>query len=142
MQGAPRLRLFVLDPCHLLAWTVERLAPRGTEVVGFTSFDEAARALDERPPDAFVVALTSPHLPWREFRALCAAQRPPVPVLCVSPLYETAGEAGVDVADGAVLFLHTPAPVDVLGTSIAAVLELARDAGRRLADAKATPIPA
>ena len=132
MERSPELdvlRLFVLDESRLLAWTVEHLSPPGTEVVGFTSVDEACRAMLERGPDAFVLAVNSPHLPWREFRALCAAHTPPVPVLCGSPLYATAEEAGLDPAEDSVLFLHTPAPVEDVARAIAHLLEVAR--GRR-----------
>jgi DNA-binding response OmpR family regulator len=122
------LRLFVLDESHLLAWTVEHLAPAGTEVVGFKSLGEATRAMHERAPDAFIVAVNSAHLPWRELCALCAAHTPPVPVLCGSPLYATAEEAGIDHARNAPLFLHTPANVEEVAASIAALLERARDA--------------
>lgn len=136
------MRLFVLDKSRLLAWTVEHLSPPGTEVTGFTSFEEARRSMLERAPDAFVVAVTGAHHPWREFAALCAVRRPPVPVLFTSPLYATAEEAGFDPAEGAILFLHTPASVDLVGRSIAAVLERARDAQRRYRLARVTPIPA
>jgi DNA-binding response OmpR family regulator len=125
------LRLFVLDESHLLALTVERLAPPGTEVSGFTSFDEACREMLERAPDALVVAVNSAHLPWREFRALCAAHTPPVPVLCGSPLYDTAEEAGLDPARDASLFLHLPARVEEIAAAIAALLERAREMQRR-----------
>jgi DNA-binding response OmpR family regulator len=122
------MRLFVLDESRLLAWTVAHLAPPGTEVVGFTSFDEARRAILERAPDGLVVALTSAHIPLRELCALCAERTPPVPVLCGSPVFETAEGAGLDPASGAALFLHTPAAVEAVSAAIATLLQRAREA--------------
>ena len=136
------MRLFVLDENRLLAWTVERLAPPGTEVVGFKSFDEARRAILERAPDALVVALTSTQLPWRELCALCSEHTPPVPVLCGSPVFETAEGAGLDPAWRTALFLHTPAAVDEVSAAIATLLQRAREAQSGVAPAAAGVVPA
>jgi len=126
------LRLLVLDENHLLAWMVERLAPPGTEVVGFTSFDDARRALLDNPPDAAVVCVTAAHLPWREFGRLCASRRPPVPVLFESCVFSSAEEAGLDVASGDVRFLPTPASRADLADALTRLLDDAREASARL----------
>lgn len=118
----PTLRLYVLDESLLMAWMVERLSPPGTEVVGLTSFREARRALLENAPDAFIVSITSAHLPWKEFCELCANSTPPVPVLCESSIFATAAEAGLESFPGAPRFLHTPASISELAEALADLL--------------------
>jgi DNA-binding NtrC family response regulator len=127
------LRLFVLDENQLLAWMVEHLSPPGTEVVGFTAFDDARRALLENPPDAAVVSITSAHLPWREFRELCASRRPPVPVLYESRIFSSAEEAGLEPDQSHALFLRTPAPIAEFAEVLAGLLDAARDARNQVA---------
>ena len=125
------MRLLVLDENQLLAWMVERLAPPGTEVVAFTSFDDARRALLENPPDAAVVCVTAAHLPWREFGRLCAGRRPPVPVLFESCVFSSAEEAGLEADSGEVRFLRTPASRGDLKDALARLLKDAHDSGER-----------
>jgi len=126
------LRVFVLDESQLLAWMVGRLSPPGTEVVGLTSFDDARRALLENPPDAAVVSLTSRHLPWREFRQLCADCRPPVPILYESCVFSSAEEAGVESDSGHTRFLTAPASRTNLKEALEQLLDDARRARGRL----------
>ena len=126
------MRLLVLDENQLLAWMVERLAPPGTQVVGFTSFDDARRALLENPPDAAVVCVTAARPPWREFGRLCASRRPPVPVLYESCVFSSAEEAGLEVASGDVRFLRTPASRTDLTDALARLLNDAREASANL----------
>ena len=90
---------------------MEHLCPKGTEVVGFTSFDDACRAMLENPPDAVVVSITSAHLPWRAFRDVCKSQTPAVPVLYESCVFSNAEEAGLEPGETRARFLHTPAPM-------------------------------
>jgi DNA-binding response OmpR family regulator len=126
------LRLFVLDENQLLAWMVEHLSPPGTEVVGLTSFDDARRALLENPPDAAVVSITSEHLPWREFRELCASRKPPVPVLYESRIFSSAEEAGLEPDRSHVLFLRTPVPIAEFEEALTGLLDAAREARSQL----------
>jgi len=127
------LRLLVLDECQLLAWMVERVSPPGTEVVGLTSFDDARRALLENPPDAAVVSLTSAHLPWLEFRQLCASRRPQVPVLYESCMFSSVEDAGLEPAPGDTRFLRTPASRADLEEALAGLLDDAHEARSRSA---------
>lgn len=105
---------------------VERVSPPETEVLAFTSFDAATRALGAAPPDAAVVSITTAHLPWREFRALCAEQTPPVPVLLESCIFASAEEAGLEPQRNPVLFLHTPAAWAEFERAVARLLTAAR----------------
>lgn len=107
---------------------VERVSPPGTEVVGFTAFDDACRALLENPPDAAVVSLTSAHLPWLEFRQLCASRRPPVPVLYESCIFSSVEDAGLERASGDARFLRTPASRADLKEALVGLLDAAREA--------------
>ena len=132
------MRLLVLDECQLLAWMVERVSPPGTEVVGLTSFDEARRALLENPPDAAVVSLTSAHLPWREFRQLCASRRPRVPVLYESCIFSSVDEAGLEADSGEARFLRTPASRADLQEALVGLLDEAREARNQLAPSAKT----
>ena len=127
------MRLFVLDESRVLAWMVERLSPRGTDVVGLTSFDDARRALLENQPDAAVVSITSTHLPWREFQELCESREPWVPVLYESRVFTSATEAGIALLRSHVLFLHTPAPIPEFEEALAGLLGAAREARNQLA---------
>ena len=122
------MRVFVLDESQLLAWVVGRLSPPGTEVVAFTSFDDARRVLLENPPDAAVVSLTSAHLPWREFRQLCADSRPPVPILYESCVFSSAEEAGLEPGSGDARFLPAPASRTNLKEALERLLSDARGA--------------
>ena len=133
------MRLLVLDENELLAWMAERLAPPGTEVRGFTSFDEARRALLEDPPDAAVVCVTAARLPWREFGRLCASRRPPVPVLYESCVFGSAEEAGLEPEEGSVRFLHTPASRADLNEALVRLLNDAREGRERPVSEAASP---
>ncbi|HQR44649.1 MAG TPA: hypothetical protein PK598_01380 [Thermoanaerobaculia bacterium] len=133
------MRLLVLDESQLLAWMVERLAPPGTLVTGLTSFDEARRVVQEDPPDAAVVSLTSAHLPWREFARLCAAARPRVPILWESCIFGSAEEAGLDPAEGDARFLRTPASRTILKEAVERLLDDAREARTNLVFQAANP---
>lgn len=103
------MRILVLDESHVFRWVVEHVSPPGTEVLGFTSFDEAWRALEQNPPDAAVVSITPAQVPWRDFQHLCASLEPPVPVLYESCLFTSAHEAGLDPVEGYADFLRKPA---------------------------------
>jgi hypothetical protein len=105
---------------------VERVSPPGTEVLGLTSFDAARRALLENPPDAAVVSLTAAHMPWREFQALCASSRPPVPVLYESCIFSSADDAGLQPEADATRFLRTPASREDLKQALDGLLDEAR----------------
>jgi DNA-binding NtrC family response regulator len=125
------MRLLVLDENQLLAWMVERVAPPGTEVVGFTSFDDACREMTSSPPDAAIVSLTGAHLPWSDFRRRCTGHRPPVPVLFESCVFASAEEAGLTSDGEDVRFLRTPASRAELHEAIVRLLSDTREVRER-----------
>ena len=106
---------------------MEHLCPKGTEVVGFTSFDDACRAMLANPPDAVVVSITSAHLPWRPFRDVCKGQTPAVPILYESCVFASAEEAGLEPGTTRARFLHTPAPMAEFEEALASLLDAARE---------------
>ena len=128
-EGAPRLRLLVVDEYRLLAWMVEQLSPPGTQIRGTASFEEARRIVLENPPDAAVVSLTPARLPWREFQQLCASRERPVPVLYQSCVFPSGEEAGLGMAGGVALFLRKPATRAELEAALLCLLEAAEKAG-------------
>ena len=122
----------MLDESRVLPWVVERVCPKGTEVLALTDFEEAARTVRETPPDAVVASVPPAHLPWREFQHACASGVPPVPVLYVSCLHANAAEAGLAPLEGDAEFLRKPTPRAELEAALARLLEAAR-ASRHLA---------
>ncbi len=126
-----RVRLLVLDESPLLAWTVERLCPPGTDVASAHSLDEARQLLEEAPPDAAVVSVPPASLPWSDFQRLCATHRPPVPVLYLSCLFESTAEAGLEGAAGRPEVLRKPAGKAEFEAALGRLLDAAREARRR-----------
>jgi hypothetical protein len=122
----------VLDESRVLPWVVKRVCPPGTEVLGFTSFTEALRALCERPPDAAVVSVTPAHLPWRDFQHLCALHVPPVPVLYESCLFSSPAEAGLEPLEGWAEFLPKPAPKAELQAAMYRLMAVSSESRRSL----------
>jgi DNA-binding response OmpR family regulator len=120
-------RILVLDESRVLPWVVERVCPKGTEVVCLTDFEEAGRAIKERQPDAVVASIPPAHLPWREFQHACANGCPPVPVLYVSCLHSSAGEVGLEPLEGDAVVLRKPATKAELEAALARLLASARE---------------
>lgn len=102
------MRLLVLDPSHILAWIVRHEHP-DLEVDEAADFDEAARRLAERPPDAALVSLPPASVPWHEFQRRCSGHHPAVPVLYESCLPVDRTAVGLDEGDGWAEFLLKPA---------------------------------
>lgn len=125
------MRLLVLDEGPLLAWTVARLCPPGTEVESAQSFEEARRFLEATPPDAVVVSVPPATLPWSDFQRLCASRHPPVPVLYLSCLFESTAEAGFDAAAGRPELLRKPVGRADFEAALARLFDAAREARAR-----------
>jgi DNA-binding NtrC family response regulator len=121
----------VLDGSQLLAWTVKRLCPPDTEILGLTSFQEACRVVAEEPPDAAVIRLGSAEVSWRDLQRICASRTPPVPVLFQSSFFETPVEAGLEPQKGLFDFLRLPAPLEEVEAAVAQLLDRARESQRR-----------
>jgi DNA-binding response OmpR family regulator len=125
------VRVLVLDDSPLLAWTVERLCPFGTEVSSARSFEEARRLLELTPLDAAVVSVPPATLPWSDFQRLCASREPPVPVLYLSCLFESTAEAGFGGAAGRPEFLMKPVGRADLEAALGRLLDTARQSRSR-----------
>lgn len=125
------MHLLVVDESSLLAWTVERLSPPGTEVASARSLEEARRRLVQDSPDAVVVSVPPATLPWSEFQELCATRRPPVPVLYLSCLFGSTAEAGFDGATGRPEFLRKPVERAEFEAALGRLIEEARFARSR-----------
>lgn len=122
------MRLLVLDESPLLAWTVERLSPAGTDVAFARSLEEARLLLARTPPDAVIVSVPPASLPWSEFQRLCASHRPPVPVLYLSCLFESPSEAGLDDAEGRPELLRKPVERADFEAALGRLFDAAREA--------------
>lgn len=122
------MHLLVLDESPLLAWTVERLSPPGTEVGSARSLEEARLLLERAPPDAVIVSVPPASLPWSDFQRLCASHRPPVPVLYLSCLFESTSEAGLDAAEGRPELLRKPVERADFEAALGRLFDAAREA--------------
>jgi len=122
------LRLLVVDSNQLLGFQLRHELPPEIELEVVGDFSAAERRLRETPPDAAVVSLPPAELPWRDFQRLCAARRPPVPVLYESCLFGNAQAAGLGSADGYAAFLPKPATRSALSRALAELLSAAGDA--------------
>jgi len=125
------LRLLVVDSNQLLGWQLRHELPPEIELEVVGDFSAAERHLREAAPDAAVVSLPPAELPWRLFQRLCAAHRPPVPVLYESCLFASAEAAGLDSEDGYAAFLPKPATRSALSRALAELLSAAGAARQR-----------
>lgn len=103
------MRVLVVDPSRLLPWIVRHELGEDAEIVAVRTFEDAERAVRERPPDAAVVSLPPAHLPWQKFQHLCATRVPPVPVLYESCVPPEKADFTLDPGDGYAAFLLKPA---------------------------------
>lgn len=83
---AGKVRLLVVDRSQLLAWMVERFAPSEVLVSRASTFPEARKCLEEKPPDAAIFNLTPCHPDWRRLIDLCQGEERNIPFLCVAEL--------------------------------------------------------
>ena len=109
----------------MLPTLVRRLAPTEVEIETVTDFEHAEQRLREHPPGAAIVNVSASDLPWARFRELCERNRPPIPVLFESCVFDCSEDAGIGALSDSSGFITKPHAIDELRLEIKRLMDQA-----------------
>ncbi len=89
------MRIALVGGSELMAWIVGEVSPVDVEVEHLPGFVVAKGAVETRPPDAVIFAISPERPPWDELVGLCDEHQPPIP----STVYFSRDHRALD-ADG------------------------------------------